>query len=1210
MSENISHEEEKIGREPAAINLKKIEESTQALQNSVRDFVKSSSETLNSLSTVISEDTVAKLKIFLEKADAGARRLSGDGELLTRLQEQNFKKFLSELSYFQSGLESGINGKIDDLNDFMHTMFGEIKTAFMNLSEGMNAETDGLLVGITGDLKQIRSDMNDLSGQLGTINVLAKERSESCLKKIAGFTDASEKSIANKIDILRNENATAEFVKSTYEQTTFNLRNEINLLKSGLNQQLHQLLGKTATQDEIKFLCEEILRTYKDNGTETGILKKYLKDIKVSADSGAETVDLIKEMVKALSDSGLEETADKVDVIYENIAFLNSWANSSDLLGQNLTTFKEKLDKDLEQTSQRIMLLAKTVSSIDFEKYHAELEEAVRCSSEKTAVLASGVENLREEINSENVALEEFKAGLSGDLSQTAEKVDVIYENMNTLNASAQVQDGLVKNFEEFKTDVSQNLNETAEKVDVIYENMNTLNASAQVQDGLVKNFEEFKTDVSQNLNETAEKVDVIYENMNTLNASAQVQDGLVKNFEEFKTDVSQNLNETAEKVDVIYENMNTLNASAQVQDGLVKNFEEFKTDVSQNLNETAEKVDVIYENMNTLNASAQTQDVLVKNFEEFKTDVSQNLNETAEKVDVIYENMNTLNASAQTQDVLVKNFEEFKTDVSQNLNETAEKVDIIYDTMTFLNENAQLQGLYAEEFTEIKDKLDLTEQNNREILQRLNDFDKKDTDPELLNGIYSLVTDISRKNSVLAKSAAEISENFEAVSDSFSNTSDSVSSLVDKVSGSVAGISNSVEVLKKSVSVLTEKVENTSFSLVDNISGINGVIKNTDQNVSDGFTYISEVSTDTNAKITAVTENLSFLNDKIKIIDSVAENLSKLADEVKAGNNNEDWADAVAFGIETLAANIDDGTNVSRTINEKLSKIEDDITGISLRTNKLILNSDKTDKEMQKHIGNLQNIIENLENRTESSEIKDLKNSLYSIFEQTRENAVSGQILTEAFSYLAEWIDNAGSSINSISEAVSDVKNEVKTETLNGINELKTLIGEEFSKNTKMDDAVAEINSKFSEIPKQEAFDKILTALKLVVRLIDEKDQENAKKFDNISGLLRKMKMTQRGADSAVALKREIGDKVDKVLELMESTGSNAPGENVVSPAMTGFDGAEIIKKFETETAVVTEKISELNNRFNEFDKRLSSLENGISRLISYLEEDDDDEY
>ena len=1084
MSENISHEEEKIGREPAAINLKKIEESTQALQNSVRDFVKSSSETLNSLSAVISEDTVAKLKIFLEKADAGARRLSGDGELLTRLQEQNFKKFLSELSYFQSGLESGINGKIDDLNDFMHTMFGEIKTAFMNLSEGMNAETDGLLVGIVGDLKQIRSDMNDLSGQLGTINVLAKERSESGLKKIAGFADASEKSIANKIDILRNENATAEFVKSTYEQTTFNLRNEINLLKSGLNQQLHQLLGKTATQDEIKFLCEEILRTYKDNGTETGILKKYLKDIKVSADSGAETVDLIKEMVKALSDSGLEETADKVDVIYENIAFLNSWANSSDLLGQNLTTFKEKLDKDLEQTSQRIMLLAKTVSSIDFEKYHAELEQAVHCSSEKTAVLASGVENLREEINSGNVALEEFKAGLSGDLSQTAEKVDVIYENMNTLNASAQAQDGLVKNFEEFKTDVSQNLNETAEKVDVIYENMNTLNASAQAQDGLVKNFEEFKTDVSQNLNETAEKVDVIYENMNTLNASAQAQDGLVKNFEEFKTDVSQ------------------------------------------------------------------------------------------------------------------------------NLNETAEKVDIIYDTMTFLNENAQLQGLYAEEFTEIKDKLDSTEQNNREILQRLNDFDKKDSDPELLNGIYSLVTDISRKNSVLAKSAEEISENFEAVSDSFSNTSDSVSSLVDKVSGSVAGISNSVEVLKKSVSDLTEKVENTSSSLVDNISGINGFIKNTDQNVSDGFTYISEVSTDTNAKITAVTENLSFLNDKIKILDSVAENLSKLADEVKAGNNNEDWADAVAFGIETLAANIDDGTNVSRTINKKLSKIEDDITGISLRTNKLILNSDKTDKEMQKHIGNLQNIIENLENRTESSEIKDLKNSLYSIFEQTRENAVSGQILTEAFSYLAEWIDNAGSSINSISEAVSDVKNEVKTETSNGINELKTLIGEEFSKNTKMDDAVAEINSKFSEIPKQEAFDKILTALKLVVRLIDEKDQENAKKFDNISGLLHKMKMTQRGAGSAVALKREIGDKVDKVLELMESTGANAPGENVVSPAMTGFDGAKIIEKFETETAVVTEKISELNNRFNEFDKRLSSLENGISRLISYLEEDDDDEY
>ena len=1210
MSENISHEEEKIGREPAAINLKKIEESTQALQNSVRDFVKSSSETLNSLSAVISEDTVAKLKIFLEKADAGARRLSGDGELLTRLQEQNFKKFLSELSYFQSGLESGINGKIDDLNDFMHTMFGEIKTAFMNLSEGMNAETDGLLVGIVGDLKQIRSDMNDLSGQLGTINVLAKERSESGLKKIAGFADASEKSIANKIDILRNENATAEFVKSTYEQTTFNLRNEINLLKSGLNQQLHQLLGKTATQDEIKFLCEEILRTYKDNGTETGILKKYLKDIKVSADSGAETVDLIKEMVKALSDSGLEETADKVDVIYENIAFLNSWANSSDLLGQNLTTFKEKLDKDLEQTSQRIMLLAKTVSSIDFEKYHAELEQAVHCSSEKTAVLASGVENLREEINSGNVALEEFKAGLSGDLSQTAEKVDVIYENMNTLNASAQAQDGLVKNFEEFKTDVSQNLNETAEKVDVIYENMNTLNASAQAQDGLVKNFEEFKTDVSQNLNETAEKVDVIYENMNTLNASAQAQDGLVKNFEEFKTDVSQNLSETAEKVDVIYENMNTLNASAQAQDGLVKNFEEFKTDVSQNLNETAEKVDVIYENMNTLNASAQAQDGLVKNFEEFKTDVSQNLNETAEKVDVIYENMNTLNASAQAQDGLVKNFEEFKTDVSQNLNETAEKVDIIYDTMTFLNENAQLQGLYAEEFTEIKDKLDSTEQNNREILQRLNDFDKKDSDPELLNGIYSLVTDISRKNSVLAKSAEEISENFEAVSDSFSNTSDSVSSLVDKVSGSVAGISNSVEVLKKSVSDLTEKVENTSSSLVDNISGINGFIKNTDQNVSDGFTYISEVSTDTNAKITAVTENLSFLNDKIKILDSVAENLSKLADEVKAGNNNEDWADAVAFGIETLAANIDDGTNVSRTINKKLSKIEDDITGISLRTNKLILNSDKTDKEMQKHIGNLQNIIENLENRTESSEIKDLKNSLYSIFEQTRENAVSGQILTEAFSYLAEWIDNAGSSINSISEAVSDVKNEVKAETSNGINELKTLIGEEFSKNTKMDDAVAEINSKFSEIPKQEAFDKILTALKLVVRLIDEKDQENAKKFDNISGLLHKMKMTQRGAGSAVALKREIGDKVDKVLELMESTGANAPGENVVSPAMTGFDGAKIIEKFETETAVVTEKISELNNRFNEFDKRLSSLENGISRLISYLEEDDDDEY
>ncbi len=146
---------------------------------------------------------------------------------------------------------------------------------------------------------------------------------------------------------------------------------------------------------------------------------------------------------------------------------------------------------------------------------------------------------------------------------------------------------------------------------------------------------------------------------------------------------------------------------------------------------------------------------------------------------------------------------------------------------------------------------------------------------------------------------------------------------------------------------------------------------------------------------------------------------------------------------IDTDVENVEDGTDITSKlakINEKLEfvvnnpindeiqdvkslfgSLNEDVTSISQRTNKLILTSDNVNKTLKKNIETFTDILASFERQSlefyRSTLVRDLNTKVESL-------SKSSEVITEAFMYLGEWIDSASETFNEIKSDIEVVKN------------------------------------------------------------------------------------------------------------------------------------------------------------------------------------------
>lgn len=146
---------------------------------------------------------------------------------------------------------------------------------------------------------------------------------------------------------------------------------------------------------------------------------------------------------------------------------------------------------------------------------------------------------------------------------------------------------------------------------------------------------------------------------------------------------------------------------------------------------------------------------------------------------------------------------------------------------------------------------------------------------------------------------------------------------------------------------------------------------------------------------------------------------------------------------VDTDIENVEDGSDLTSKlakINEKLDfvvnspindeiqevkslfgSLNEDVTSISQRTNKLILTSDNVNKTLKKNIETFTDILACFERQSlefyRSTFVRDLNSKVESL-------GKSSEVMTEAFMYLGEWIDSASETFNEIKSDIEVVKN------------------------------------------------------------------------------------------------------------------------------------------------------------------------------------------
>ena len=374
-----------------------------------------------------------------------------------------------------------------------------------------------------------------------------------------------------------------------------------------------------------------------------------------------------------------------------------------------------------------------------------------------------------------------------------------------------------------------------------------------------------------------------------------------------------------------------------------------------------------------------------------------------------------------------------FKTEVFNLLAKVSDGITSIIDKQKIL-EGIELSigeirdGQYKNKDDIIKIiSSNIAEENKKllpQILQIVNSISFDDAAEEIKDGLYAVNENLGIVNKNIETGAQASSQILEQVS--------TMSKEINDISSSLP----KAEVFSK----LDETVQDISKAeIINKVLKIDAVL----DAISAEFNMLtkgSKVGTgDYNYTLLDLESDIS----KVRII------LDELNTSVKDDKN---LSESVAAFVEKTSKLYSDPDY--KAILEQFDTLNDDITSISKRTNKLILTSDDAAVKLEKNIQDFQNLMVNINNTVQrfenSNVLKSLLERTGNIHKVVKNSLQSSNAINEAFVYLASWIDNT-------SEEIKDIKNEIA--------EIKDIVVK--NNETPKDDFSSKALQEFSKIEK-----------------------------------------------------------------------------------------------------------------------------------------------
>ena len=1080
----------------------------------IQDAYKEIKEQLN-VSSLSSSDKIQSILASADgiKSDLDKKLSALKNVLLDKITDfkQEFTcENAEKVTEIKFSVESLYNKNVQEITEILDGL----KEKIDDLSKENDSSKESALVEIKENFEQIKSVLDkvdeNIDGDLTRQLSIIESNFESLVSQITILFDKSDKTLTDKIN--------NEFV-SISEQLSENVMSRLEDYKLKIETTFDGLQAKNIEQS--KYLQERIADL-------NSALKQVFEE---QSEENSKQIEEIAITLKDVIDENIKLTA--VDYV--------ALKNKLTEFAKNIETNNEVLTQDLKAQMDDITKYIDSVLDLQAQESSAKQEEFVALINDKALENKVNIEKLGETLQENIELLKSFTAEISaGELQTMDSYLDNLSKQLEAEKQHIQVCKDLI--VECVKNDLNILSKNVEKETDVII-------AELIEQFDLLKNAQ---ADDVVNLTSRIEDIvnAHIYNNIEEL-----------KSYLDIKTDNSvmtsklDNLKiEMISSFGGVVNDMNKLLAADVFKTAL----SDFRLANEVLVGSAADRINATIESFVTENGRSFEEKLALfdKKFIETIVDKYEEIKLITNKYNDSYDEV-----QKSIVDVLAS-FNVVKEDINNKLNALAETIKEAYDSTnkevrllneSFENLRSQISNKSFDEAFQasINKQISSLESLINEQLGYIEDINEL---------CASNLPDVTELNTLVKHSIMESLVSFSEKLDS-NNVEEQLNQLKTEIVTQILNVFNQVSFAAEQDEIL-DFIQEKHDEL---ISVLSHIVTTTSEvgAVRDNLVVVDN-------KIDSLKDDINILNQKISAIISAdgdvdyVYSLQELENdiagfrlvlnEMKQNNHGQEFTDLISSTNEIY--NLVESIKLDLPTKGDFEGIAEDIVSISTRTNKLILASDESYKALQDNLQEFKLVVNDLDERTrnfaQEAGIDRIDTKLNAINSMVINGAKTNQVFNQVFEYLAEWVDNASTQINAISnkvETLDDIGNikmmleELKTEASDNSEsvELIEALGEVFDKQvkrissleTKLDKIIVETtinnqNNKIDMAPMEETLNKFLVA-------IDEKMTSQQSKINSLEIKLEEVMSLLDEKDTA-QLSKKVGGMDRQIAKLNKS--------------------------------------------------------------------------
>lgn len=1061
-----------------AEEIKKLSEDIENLDESLKLNL---SEQLKSVEDKLADCSEKHKFETIEKISEITDLISGLLDSVKDLSGENLNVLKEKLISLEAELKDNYSTYETNLN-LIQEKIGQYISSVENISKDTNLK-----------LENSFEEVVSLKDEVGAVR-----------EKLNSFNDIKTETLdeyfSNVVDKIGEITSQIENYKSGMgENIKISMQENIDFVDKGLGYISTNLTDLKENQNNSrKEILENLEEKISEIKTEFSLVKTdVVNALTENGENLVKEFEGVKSALDKFSELDFEKFTDEMKNQIQ-LSYLNLIAEIKDELSQGADTYG-KIEASYKDIVARVSGLETSVS--DFTEENFELVKNVinKIDANVSAVLEKNneiSENWKSTIEELNNQIRENQKEYEHSLVNLLEQVEgTLDEKLLTNQKDLQEWiSGILENNEIVQI-LKDNSQETFDRLEAL---------KMQVEEGFVMN------DSSQRVVESVKKV--LGETIDTLNEKFTSLDQKVDVIAMAdNTELFDAIDESSEKINSILNSVKTeldgvsVALAAKDYEVVVKDCE----NIQFSLEQLHSKIDAI-----ALNGSEEKLDyvsVACKNIQDLLGEVQKKVasleDDNANKISAFTEKFEKSLTDLNTKvDVLAmadnSELEDLISDSSQNLSDRIDelhsKVDILAaDDNSYLEESIDDIRDLIQEQQSLFSTLDNSDDKIAKMLELLQDKVEAlaNTDvSEIKDEIHSIKDLIEYQK-----------EYFEKYTDD--EKSQEISSHLQTLIGDISKIEKNVSEidLEKNSQDIKDSVMTAILSAMDQVSFVEETEEIKDF-VEEKTNAINETLLDVKKQLTNISNagnsDMDFYSYSLQDVESDLAKLRLTLNELSANPSSNDEVGVISANIGRMAKSIEQlqadlkNKEADGALQTDFEKLKEDILSLSVRTNKILLNSDNSQKFITDTLDDFTQKTTNLQDKLEDLANNKLDARLSVIENTVKENASTSKRLQSVMTYLGEWMDGTTEAISNIQETTAQA-----------------------STVTEM------IETLKSEIPNQAE----------ILEAVEVKFEEQQAKIDNLEQKLEKVLEKLSALDENV-----INTKIDKLDEKLDRLSMN----------------------------------------------------------------------